>query len=83
MRSDQSYFYFLLTEETVHTSFFRLEVLAVISLDIFSQCKASEVPKSTRLNSLVMICLMSVMEKLMKCDTQVQTVTLLMDVKFK
>lgn len=68
---------------TVHTSFFLLWVLAVISLAIFSQCKAPGVPKSTRLNSLVIIRLISVMEKLIKCDTQVQVqaMTLLIDVK--
>lgn len=70
---------------TVHTSFFLLEVLAVISLDIFSQCKAREEPSSTRLNSEVMIRLMSVIGKLMRWETQVQVQvqaeTLTIDVK--
>lgn len=70
----------------VHTSFFLLKVLAVISLDIFSQCKEGpEEPRSARLTSLVMIRLMSVIGELMKWDTQVQVQvqaeSLLIDVK--
>lgn len=61
------------------TSFFLL-VLAVISLDI-SQCKGPEVPKSTRLNSLVMIHLIRVMGQLRKCAILLHQASLLMDGK--